>query len=52
VRRRVSLFRLFDKHYDGVHHQFLNLLVGLVIYFTLPFQLIWRGLRARIFRPR
>jgi len=43
ARRRVSLFRLFDKYYDGVHHQILNLLVGLVIYLTLPLQLLWRA---------
>ncbi|MEJ2051665.1 MAG: glycosyltransferase [Calditrichota bacterium] len=52
VRRRVSLFRLFDKYYDGVHHQILNLLVGLVIYLALPLQLLWRGLQNLFPRSR
>lgn len=52
VRRQVSLFRLFDKYYDGVHHQILNLLVGLVIYLTLPLRLLWRSGRKFFARSR
>ncbi len=37
LQQQVSLFRLLDKHYDRVYHQVANLLVGLVIYSSIPF---------------
>ncbi|HKJ67702.1 MAG TPA: glycosyltransferase, partial [bacterium] len=47
LQRRISLFRLLDKHYDRVHQQVANFVTGVILYGTLPFHLA-----ANVFRRR
>ncbi len=48
LQRRVSLFRLLDKHYDRIHQQMANLITGLLLYGTLPFSLGRNLFRRRL----
>ena len=48
ITSHVGLFKYFEKHYDRVHHQFFNLIVGAVLYLLLPFKLLIRLVKIKI----
>jgi GT2 family glycosyltransferase len=48
ITSHVGLFKYFEKHYDRVHHQVFNLIVGAVIYLLLPVKLIIRLIKMKI----
>lgn len=35
ISSQLSFFRYFEKHYTGLHHQILNLIIGLLLYLAL-----------------
>ncbi|MBD3274000.1 MAG: glycosyltransferase [Candidatus Marinimicrobia bacterium] len=48
ITSHVGLFKYFEKHYDSVHHQVFNLIVGAVIYLMLPVKLVIRLIKMKI----
>lgn len=48
ITSHVGLFKYYEKHYDRVHHQFFNLIVGAVLYLLLPFKLLIRLVKIKI----
>jgi len=47
ITSHVGLFKYFEKHFDRVHHQFFNLIVGAVLYLLLPFKLFIRMIKIK-----
>ncbi|MBS1271245.1 MAG: N-acetylglucosaminyl-diphospho-decaprenol L-rhamnosyltransferase [Candidatus Marinimicrobia bacterium] len=45
VFSHVGFFRFFEKHYNRIHHQLLNLLIGLLLYGSIPVRVIMVWIR-------
>jgi len=41
----VGFFRFFEKHYNRIYHQVLNLLIGLLLYGSIPFRVLFVWVR-------
>lgn len=46
VSSHVSFFRFFEKYYDHIHQQLFNLIVGFLLYISIPFRVLWLAVRS------
>lgn len=51
VSSHVSFFRFFEKHYDRVYHQPINLIAGLLLFFSIPFRVVGVWVRSLLNKP-
>jgi len=45
ISSHVSFFRYFEKHYDRIYQQIINLVIGLLLFCSLPVRVLWELLR-------